>query len=163
MFRKTPTMKSRLILLLMLLSTAMLLGVAGCTHSCLTRECDRWDVYRKNKIPPALEVDAAAGIVPTVPTVNDPVTVSDPEREPWYISLQECFAMALERGTIGGETIRAPGQVSDDLVAFAGRGVTGTDSVRALALDPAIVGAGIDQALARFDPVWATGLSWNAV
>ena len=60
------------------------------------------------------------------------------------------------------QSINAPGQVSDDLVVFAGRGVTEPDSVRVLAMDPAQVGATIEEALAKFDAVWSTGMSWNA-
>ncbi len=60
------------------------------------------------------------------------------------------------------ESINAPGQVSDDLVSFTGRGIIEPDSIRVLAMDPAVVGAGIEEALARFDAVWATGMSWNS-
>jgi outer membrane protein TolC len=140
------------------------IGLAGCTHSCFTPECDWAHVYRRENIPTSLEFDAAdAVITPLVPAAADPATVTDAERTPHYLSLQEALAMALESGRIGAQSIGAAGQVSDDLLGFAGRGVTEPDSVRVLALDPAQVAAGIESALAKFDAVWSSGMSWNTV
>jgi outer membrane protein TolC len=136
--------------------------VAGCAHPPASVECDWSNVYRQNNIPASLEFDAAAGVIePLIPPVVNPATVADPERPQWYLSLQEALAIALENGKIGAQSINAPGQVSDDLVVFAGRGVTEPDSVRVLALDPAQVGATIEEALAKFDAVWSSGMSWN--
>ena len=136
----------------------------GLRHPPSGVECDWSHVYKREHIPLSLEFDAAdAVLTPTIPTVAEPATVNDPDRAPFYISLQQAFAMALEKGTVGAQSINAAGQVSDDLVTFVGRGVTEPDSIRVLALDPAQVGAGIEAALARFDAVWSTGMSWNNV
>src|SRR3712207_8828593 len=44
---------------------------------------------------------------------------------------------------------------------FRSQGVFGTDSVRVLALQPAIAGANVEASLARFDPLWFNNLSWQ--
>ena len=68
-----------------------------------------------------------------------------------YLSLAEAIALALENGHIGQASARNPGNIIDDLSVFSGE-VGSTDSVRVLALQPAIAGASIDAALSRFDP-----------
>ena len=146
-----------------LLTSLGLAGLSGCTHSCLNKECDWAHNYKQDKIPLSLELDAGEAITATIPTVSDPVTVIDAERAPHYLSLQEAFALALEHGVVGAQSINAAGQVSDDLVSFAGRSVSGSDAIRVLALDPAITGSFIDAALARFDPQWNTRMAWNTV
>ena len=35
------------------------------------------------------------------------------------------------------------------------------DAIRVLRLDPAIVGAGIESALSKFDAVWSSSATWN--
>ena len=40
------------------------------------------------------------------------------------------------------------------LVAFNGRTVAGSDTIRVLALEPAIIGTDIESSLARFDARW---------
>ncbi len=139
-----------------------LLALAGCTQSCFQKECDWMHIYERDRIPLSLEMDPSSAIAPEIPKVATPATVADPNRQPRYLSLQEAFALALENGTAGVQSIRTPGGVGDDLGSFAGRGVIGSDAVRVLALEPAIVGANIEAALARFDALWTTGMSWNA-
>ncbi len=68
-----------------------------------------------------------------------PRSVLRPAGNPRPISLLECVALAVENGRVGNE------------------------SVRALAFDPAIVGADIEQSLAKFDAHFQTNLSWNVV
>lgn len=80
-----------------------------------------------------------------------PASVKNVNRKLRYLSLSEAMAMALENGYIGQASGRSPGSVSDDLSSFSGD-VGSTDSVRVLALQPAIAGANIDAALSRFDP-----------
>ena len=48
--------------------------------------------------------------------------------------------MSLEAGNIGSQSPLFPGVVNDSLVAFGGRAVAGSDAIRVLALDPAIIG-----------------------
>src|ERR1700681_1128385 len=84
--------------ILTLIGCGPLVGLTGCTHSCWNSECDWAHVYHRDNIPLSLEFDAAEGVTATVPTVMDPATVVDTERTPFYLSLQEAFAMALESG-----------------------------------------------------------------
>src|SRR5438445_3754747 len=91
--------------------------LAGCAHPCPNGECDWAHIYQREQIPLSLEFDAAEAVItPIIPPVPDPATVTDPERTPLYLSLQEAFAMALEQGNVGAQSINAAGQVSDDLV-----------------------------------------------
>lgn len=66
-------------------------------------------------------------------------TVLAPEAEARPISLAECIALALENGRLG------------------------TTNIRVYALDPAIAGADIEQALSRFDARWQSSAIWNVV
>src|SRR5438046_2672187 len=115
-FKVRSFMKGWQTIILAMLSFATVAGLAGCTHSCLTSECGWSDVYRRQHIPLSLELDAAEAVIaPILPTVKDPATVTDPERAPFYLTLQEAFALALENGNVGAQSINAAGQVSDDL------------------------------------------------
>src|SRR5947199_81638 len=49
----------------------------------------------------------------------------------------------------------------DFLPTFTGQGVTGTDAIRAFALDPAIAGANIERSLSKFDARWINSMSWQ--
>src|SRR3979490_935436 len=105
-------------LLLVAMHFGPLLGLAGCAHPAASVECDWANVYKRENIPLALELDAAAAVIaPIVPAFMDPATVPDPERTPFYLSLQEAIAMALESGAVGAQSIHSAGQVSDDLVS----------------------------------------------
>ena len=94
------------------------------------------------------------------------------------MTLAEGFAIALESGNRGlapsvintlnpFNTVNGGGRVPfafvDDLVTFQGRTIAGDDAIRAFALDPAIVGADIEGALAKFDARWITSATWNKV
>lgn len=88
------------------------------------------------------------GVMPATPL---PATVNVLDQKTRYLSLAEAFALALERGYTGFESITAPGFANEALVAFNGATVSGADSVRVLALEPALTGANVDLSLSRFD------------
>src|SRR5262249_36049136 len=81
--------------------------------------------------------------------------------KPRFLTLKECIAVALERGTVGSQSPLFPGITQDSVISFAGRTVAGDDSIRALALDPAIIATDIESSLSKFDARWITSLSWN--
>jgi outer membrane protein TolC len=137
------------------------IALTGCRQQCFLTECDYHEFHQRVGLPVGFENKAEAGVAPVVPLVPDPATVANPEREPRYLTLQEAIAVALENGTIGSQSVRAAGTAGDDLVGFTGLGVAGADSVRVLALQPAIAGAAIEAALARFDTLWSTSMTWN--
>lgn len=135
--------------------------LAGCTRQVFITEAD-YEHYRR-LMPANLENDPTAA-EPQVEAVAPPHTVLDPEkREPYYLSLAEAIAIALERGTTGVTSVAQPGQVSNDLLDFQRvAGVeSASDSNRVLALRPAIEGAGLEANLARFDPKWVTNIGWR--
>src|SRR5262249_4418226 len=77
----------------------------------------------------------------------------NPEREVRYLSLAEAFALAMEKGTVGQGF---NGTVDDALLANVGDLAQPLDrqSIRVLALEPALYGTNIDAALSKFDSRW---------
>src|SRR5581483_8851586 len=54
---------------------------------------------------------------PEIPALPDPATVLAPERAPYHLSLGEAFALALEHGTVGVQSSRAPGLAIESALA----------------------------------------------
>lgn len=110
-----------------------------------------------------LETEPHSSIPPTVVTKGvAPATATDPTRPPRYVTLKECIAIAVEKGNLGsiGGTLNA-GFVNDSLVQFNGRNTGGSDSIKALVIDPAVVGADIERSLSKFDARWISSLTWS--
>src|SRR5437764_2193598 len=81
---------------------ASLLALAGgCKERVFLHECD-YNHY-KNLMPPNFDVNPDATAHPVIGPVGRPPTVTEPEREIRYVSLQECLAIALEQGTTGNQ------------------------------------------------------------
>ncbi len=140
--------------------------VTGCTQQCFIHEAD---LHHYNTLggPPHLETDPSAGAPQLELTDrNEVATVDTPEnREPWYLTLSEAMAIALEQGSTGIQSVRAPGSVADDLstVAQINNVELSSNYGRVLALNPAAAGAAIEASLARFDAKWVTSMGWNFV
>src|SRR5262249_16862327 len=133
----------------------------GCKQQCFLNECD-YDHYRTALgLPANAENNPGITMQPVTSLVNAPKTVLDPDREIRYLSLREPIALDLEQGNIGSQSPNFPGVGNDNLVTFQGRFVSGSDAIRVLALDPAIVGADITASLAKFDARWQTSMTWN--
>jgi outer membrane protein TolC len=137
-------------------------GLAGCRQQCFMTEAD-YHATRENPyvLPANLESDPHQAIIPTPGHTPAPTTVIDLNRPARYMSLAEAIAISLEQGNIGSQSPLFPGIANDGLVAFNGRLVAGSDAVRVLALDPAIIAADIESSLARFDARWISSASWN--
>ncbi len=89
-------------------------------------------------------------------------TVLDPNKPAKPMTLKECIALALEQGNIGSQGgLQNPGFTNDNLPQFTGRNVSGSDTIKVLVLDPAIVGADIERALSKFDARWITSMTWS--
>lgn len=139
----------------------VLAGLTGCKQKYYLSECDVQHYHRDLGLPRNLENDPHASIIPDARTTPPPTTVNDPDRPIRYITLAESIAIALEQGNIGSQSALFPGIANDNLVQFNGRFVGADDSIRVLALDPAISGADIEGALAKFDARWITSTSWQ--
>lgn len=148
----------------MVLLGGLLLIVAGCTQQCFVREGDI-EHYRK-LMPALMERDPKLSAPPGKIDVfgPPPVTVLNPEtREPYYMSLQEAIAIALESGTVGVQSVRQPGNIPDDLI-FVGQLPQiqlAVDSIRVLALAPAVQAAGIEASVSKFDVKAVTQMLWS--
>jgi hypothetical protein len=135
----------------------------GCQRQCFLKECD-YDDYRNLGFP-RLECDPSI-INPPPGTDPRPANILDPDRKVRYITLAEALAIALEQGTTGGVTnlegISAVASIQDSLVSFQGAGpLGGSDSIRVLALGPAITYSDIETSLSKFDARWVTSMAWN--
>src|SRR5262245_42523800 len=131
-----------------------LAGMSGCKQQCFLTKEDYYAFKDMAGVPGCLEGNPDLSVRPPEGIVPAPGTVNNPERQPRYISLRECIAIALEQGTSGLQSSRLTGTADDDLTRFAGTGITQPDSIRVLALQPAIAGAAIESSLARFDAQW---------
>src|SRR5262245_43338650 len=118
------------------------LSVVGCKQQCYMTECD-YGHYRSLGLPPNAEYSQPP-ITPAFADVKRPADVNDPDRPIRYITLNEAIAMALEHGNVGSQSFQgiSGGFVfADSSISFTGRGITGSDAIRVLALDPAAAAA----------------------
>jgi outer membrane protein TolC len=136
-------------------------GVVGCKQQCFLSECDFQHYHDHLGLPAGLEAKPNIAIKPLVTDVPPPTNVLDPDRPIRYLSLAEAIAIALEHGNTGIQSVTQPGINNDNLSQFTGNGLTATDSIRVLAIDPAIRALGIENSLARFDVRWTTSMTWN--
>jgi outer membrane protein TolC len=117
------------------------------------------------------EKDPQLSVQPTIAQTPAPSNVYDPERRVRYMALAEAIAISLEQGTVGNQSTTlsnlAGGSAtgiqtsSDQPVSFNGRTTGASDAIRVLALDPASIGVGIDNALSKFDALWTASANWQ--
>lgn len=136
--------------------------MAGCKHQLFLEPADH-----KTSLTSGLEHLERQPHSPIPPSLVDrsgaPATAIDPTRPPRYVTLKECIAIGIEKGNLGTQGgSQNAGLTSDgSIVQFQGRAVGGTDTIRALVLDPAIIGADIERSLSKFDARWITSLTWS--
>jgi len=142
------------------------LALAGCAKPCCLQDFD--ELTRRAGMPPDLASNPdISNQRATEDPKRTPRTINDVDAEPNYITLSECIALALEKGTVGSQSLRTifnaisilnTGTVffgnSDDMVSFNGQQAAGSDAVRVFALQPAIAQTDIEAALSRYDVVW---------
>jgi hypothetical protein len=135
--------------------------VGGCKHQLFLEPGDHKHAILNGL--EHLERQPHAPIAPSLITPSiAPATVDDPDRPARPMTLKECIAIAVEKGNLGGQGgVQNPGFANDNLPQFQGRQVSGTDSVKALVLDPAIIGTDIERALSKFDARWINSLTWG--
>jgi outer membrane protein TolC len=139
----------------------------GCTRPIYLMEQDANHYVNDMHLPKDLMTHPLEGPAdPFEMSVPPPSTVDHPDVPMRPLSVAEAISIALERGTVGA--VIPTGQGTDALLGFTGGeagnpggAVLGSDSIRALALDPAAVGANIEASLSKFDAVWNTSMTWN--
>ena len=134
-------------------------GLIGCKQQLFIAEKDL-DHYKMMGLnigaPADLDSNTAVTVLPAGSyNTPPPKTVDTPNREVRNITLQECIAIALEQGNTGSQSLQFPGISNENLQT----GVT--DAIRVFALDPAVSGSQIEAALARFDVLWSSSISWT--
>jgi outer membrane protein TolC len=138
----------------------LLAAMAGCKQRIFMTE-EQAEQYN-GLIPSNLQTNTNVGCEPTIPPVGPPETLFNLEKfQIKYLSLAEAVATALEQGTVGQPSLLFPGVGLDNEVIFAGRGVSGSDAIRVLAMDPATVGANLELSITKFDTLFITSLNWN--
>jgi outer membrane protein TolC len=132
---------------------------AGCKQQLFIQECD---YNNPNYLPPKAECNP--NILPPTTDMKPPTTIFDLSRKERPLALSEAIAIALENGTTGIQSVRLFGTANDDLEALppAAFLTPNTDSIRVLALDPAVIGQDIEGSLSKFDAYWRTSMNWNA-
>src|SRR5262249_44624100 len=125
--------------------------MTGCAQRFWISDHDYDLFHARNALPLGAERDPYLSVKPTTDFREKPPAIIDPpEREPRPISLAECIAIALERGSTGIQSVRQPGAINEDLLGVTAGGAAfqyvATDSIRVLTLNPALVGAVIDEA-----------------
>ncbi len=143
--------------------SGVLAGGAGCKHQLFMEPADHHAALDKGLLA-RLETSPHEAVLPMIaPTGRSPATVLDTSRPPRYISLKEAIAIGMEAGNVGGGQQNNPGLVSDLLPSFNGRSTSGTDSIKAFALQPAVAAAEIERSLSKFDARFISSLTWNQV
>lgn len=142
-----------------------LTALGGCKQQIFMEPQDWTDATRPTNLPKNIETNPYEAVTPGgVDAVREPATVLDPDRPPRYMTLRECIALAMEQGTVGSQQVQNFGFKIDSVPGFNGNSVfSGSDSIRAFALDPANRGAEIERSLAKFDARWITSMSWQKV
>jgi outer membrane protein TolC len=157
--RKRKGLWRRLVVIALLSFGAAL----GCQQQCFLSECDYQHYHEQLGLPADIESNPASTVTPSSSAfMPAPATVNHPERQIRYMTLAEAIAVALEQGTVGAQNPANPGFPSDALVSFSGGGVFGSDAIRVLALDPAIIGANIEASLAKFDARLTSSVNWSS-
>jgi outer membrane protein TolC len=138
-------------------------GLTGCKQQLFIHEKD-YEHYRNLGLqagaPPNLDTDPTVTLHPASYNWPKPATVEDIDRPKWFMSLAEALALGLERGNTGSQSLLNPGIPNENLI-FGGAGGIQTDSIRVLALQPALSGTDIEASLAKFDARWLSSMTWG--
>lgn len=146
-------------------------AVVGCAKQCFVHECD-WDHYTQQmQLPPDLATNPSFSSIQSCQDVHGrpPASINDPDRPPRYLSLAEAIAMSLENGDVGTISVFERGDnpptALDTISLFRARGqafgALNRESIRVLALEPAVVGANIEESLSKFDTQWTTSFIYT--
>jgi outer membrane protein TolC len=132
----------------------LLATVAGCNQPVCLPDYD--EIYRRSGLPQDLASNPDLTKAPTAPTVPVPPDINQPESPPRPMTLHEAIARALENGTTGLQTQLNLGLSDDSLVTIGSVGAYTYfgDSIRVLALNPAISQTNIEANLARYDVIF---------
>lgn len=144
------------------LGTLLLTLAAGCGQQCfLSREvyCQAYaDLLPQTETDPKIASKPLTGANPAPPDINSP------DRPPRYMTLDEALAIALETGRSSTRAGIGNGEFDENLVNFQlGNNslVNQSDRIRVLSLNPAVAQSTMEAALARFDAVWVSSMSWT--
>lgn len=144
------------------LGTLLLTLATGCGQQCfLSREvyCQAYaDLLPEAETDPKIASKPMTGANPAPPDIHAP------DRPPRYMTLEEVLAIALETGRASTRSGIGTGEPDENLVNFQ-FGTTSlvnqSDRIRVLSLNPAVAQASMEAALARFDAVWVSSMSWT--
>lgn len=145
----------------LLCGLVLVAGLGGCKQTIFVDPGDFEAAIQSGPLAKLSSQPADPITTPVVPAGSAPATVLDPSRPARFLALKEAIAIALEQGNTGIVPTNNPGSINDNFSNFTGRGTTGTDTIRAFALDPAIAGAEIERSISKFDARWLTSMTWQ--
>jgi outer membrane protein TolC len=135
----------------------------GCKQQLFMEPADYHDAVLAT-LPRGIDTRPHDPIVPS--QVNrigpGPETILD-TRPMRPITLKECIAIALEQGNTGIQSPTNFGFKNDAAAQFTGRAVSGSDSIRVFAIDPAIAAGELERSLSKFDARWINSMTWQKV
>jgi outer membrane protein TolC len=135
-------------------------GPAGCKQQLFLEPADHRTTLDRGLMA-KLETSPHEAVVPVItPLTQPPATVEDMDRPVRNMSLKEAIAIGMEQGNVGGQSTN-PGFLQDILPQFTGRTTSGTDTIRAFAIQPAIAAAEIERSLSKFDARFISSMTWN--
>lgn len=143
-----------------LLGLALACGLAaGCARPVFLAERDLHAIA--DHLPANLEKDVREVIVPALGPAPTPPDVNNPDRPPYYLSLQEAIARGLENGTSNSR--RLDGVIDDSqLGSFANNNFNfDAESVRVQALKPAEGITNLELQLSRFDAQFINSINFQ--
>lgn len=142
----------------------VLAGLGGCKQQVFMGKED-FQYALRNDFPAHLETQPQAAVGPVTHLDKEATlpTVLDPTRPPQYVSLKQCIAIGLEQGNIGSpfSAIENAGFGNQAIANFTGRGVGGTDNLKALVLDPALAQVAVERSVSKFDARLLNSMSWQ--
>lgn len=135
-------------------------GSSGCKQQLFMEPADHRTALDSGLMA-RLDTSPHEAVIPQIaPTGTAPATVADMDRQPYNMTLKTAIAIGMEGGNVGGQPTN-PGFLQDALPSFTGAGTTGTDSIRAFAIAPAIAAAQVERSLSKFDARFISSLTWN--
>jgi outer membrane protein TolC len=141
---------------------AALAGLGGCKQQVFLDKADFQEAMYRG-FPTHFETQPYAAVGPVTHLDQNATlpTVLDPTRPPQYVSLKQCIAIGLEQGNIGSGGTTNAGFGNDSIGQFTGRGFSGTDSIKALVLDPAVAQVDIERSVSKFDARFIGSMIWQ--
>ncbi len=139
-------------------------AAGGCKQQVFMEPSDYNDAVL-NALPRGIQTEPHSTIVPDQADrlSAGPSDVLDTNREARMMTLQECIAIALEQGNIGGQNPNNFGFKNESIELLNGETIGGSDSIKVFALDPSVQAVNLERSLSKFDARWINSMTWQKI